>query len=175
MTHLPTKRWNKQSVELEGCSYTIEYCPQTEEIVVTQPAKVIVGYRKTIGDHHPEVCTYMGVGIETEIARLLIMERPKGQGPLVDGQGDNVRMPKCLTTTKDIDLNGSTFSIAYDWNTDLIVIKVPELVTHKYRNTLEVGHSELKVLHNGRLLEEIQMFVFEYGNDQLDFNPEDVF
>lgn len=170
-----TKHWNKQTVILEGCSYIIEYCPQTEEIIVHQPAKVIIGYRKTIGNHHPEVCTYSGTGIETDIAQLLIMERPKEQGTLVNGQGDDVRMPKCLTTIKDVKLNGSIFSIAYDWNTDLIVINVPELVTHKHRNTLEVGHSELKVLHDGRLLEEIQMFLFEYGNDELDFNPEDVF
>lgn len=175
MNHFSTKHWNRQTVELEGCSYTIEYCPQTEEIVVHQPAKVIVGFRKTIGNHHPEVCTYGGMGIETEIAQLLIIERPKGKGPLVNGAGDDVRMPKCLSAIKNIDLNGSTFTIAYDWNTDLIIIHVPELVTYKYRNTLEVGHSELKVLHGGRLLEEIQMFLFEHGNDGLDFNPEDEF
>lgn len=169
-----TKDWKKQIITIEGCRYTIEYCYESEEIMVQQPAKVLVGFRKTIGNNYPEVCTYLGIGIETDIAQLLIGERPKGQGPLINGEGDDIKIPKCLTTIKEVELEDSTFTIAYDWKTDLIVIQVPELVTHQQIKTLEVGHNELRVMHGGLLLEAIYMFILEVDGEK-DLNLEHEF
>ena len=175
MQHTYThKNWKKLTVLLEGCGYTISYNPETEKIIVHQPAKVIVGYRNTIGNHFPEIRAYDGIGLEPALAQMLIMEKPKSQH-LIEGDGTDVRMPKCLTTVKKVELGGSTFTIAYDWNTDLIAINVPELEVHTHRKVLEVGISELRVLHGGRLLEEIKSFIFAVHQDELGFNPEDVF
>ncbi len=171
-----SKNWKHRTVELEGCQYLIKYSPETEQIIVHQPAKTIVGYRKTIGNHYPEILAYDGVGLEQHIAQMLIMERPKGVS-YIDGTGDDVRMAKCMTAVKHVNLSGNTFILSYNWDTDLIVIHIPEIVTDTLPSTITVGINELKVLNGGRLLEEIQMFAFEHSptNDELDFNPSDVF
>lgn len=181
MTHLhkyenrsPYRDWKTQIVELEGCRYTIKYCPETEEIIVHQPAKTAVGYRKTIGNHFPEIVAYDGVGLEPDIAQMLIVERPKGMRSK-DGSSDDVRMPKCMTAVKEVKLSGNTFLLSYNWDTDLIVIHIPEIEVSYRRSTISQGIHELKVLHGGRLMEEIQIFMFECAEDDLGFNPEDVF
>lgn len=161
-------------MELEGCRYTVRYCPETEEITVIQPAKTVVGYRKTIGNHYPETVAYDGVGLEESIAQMLVMERPKGRH-VIDGNGVDVKMPRCMTAVKEVELSGNTFILSYDWDTDLIVIHIPEIEVHTRRLTISVGLTELKVLHGGRLLEEINGFVHGFLNDALDFNPADVF
>lgn len=181
MTHLHTyenrsqyRDWKTRTVELEGCQYTMKYCPETEEIIVQQPTKTLVGYRKTIGNHFPEIINYDGVGLEPEIAQMLIMERPKGRH-YIDGSGDDVRMPRCMTAVKEVELSGNKFILSYNWDTDLIVIHIPEIEVSARRSTIEFGIHELKVLHGGRLMEDIQMFMFECAEDDLGFNPEDVF
>ena len=120
MKHLRAKDWKKQTVELEGCHYTLKYNHRKEELIVHQPPKTVVGYRKTIGNHYPEICAFGGVGLEQDIAQMLIMERPKGVN-YKDGTGDDVRMPKCMTAVKSVELSGNTFTLSYNWNTDLII------------------------------------------------------
>lgn len=181
MTHLHTyenrsqyRDWKTRTVELEGCTYMMKYSPYTEEIIVNQPAKTLVGYRKTIGNHFPEIINYDGVGLEPEIAQMLIMERPKGMR-YKNGDGADARMPRCMTAVKEVELGGNKFILSYNWDTDLMVIHIPEIEVHARRSTIEFGVHELKVLHGGRLMEEIQVFMFECTEDDLDFNPEDVF
>jgi hypothetical protein len=169
-----SKNWKHRTVELEGCQYLIKYSPETEQIIVHQPAKTIVGYRKTIGNHYPEILAYDGVGLEQHIAQMLIMERPKGVS-YTDGTGDDVRMPKCMTAVKHVDLSGNTFILSYNWGLDLLVIHIPEIVTQTLTSTIAFGTNELKVLHNQRLLAEINEFVWEMQEDDLSFNPEDFF
>ena len=175
MVHSHThKNWKHRTVELEGCQYLIRYLPETEQIIVHQPAKTIVGYRKTIGNHYPETLAYDGVGLEQDIAQMLIMERPKGVS-YIDGTGDDVRMPKCMTAVKHVELSDNTFILSYNWDTDLIVIHIPEIVTDTLTSTITVGTNQLQVLHSGRLIDEIHEFVFEMQEDDLDFNPEEFF
>lgn len=181
MTHLQHQNegneprdWVTRNITIENCSYQVRYSPSQELVEVTQEPRVIMGYRKSIGTHYKEICSYKGVGIETEIARLLIMERPRGQGPLVDGEGDAIGIPKCLTTVKEVQLEDSSFTIAYDWDTDLIVIHIPQIVTRKHRNTLEVGQNELRNLNKGLFMSELLMLLFEI-ECELEFNPENDF
>lgn len=175
MAHSYTsKNWKHRTVELEGCQYLIKYSPESEQIIVHQPAKTIVGYRKTIGNHYPEILAYDGVGLEQDIAHMLIMDRPKGVS-YIDGTGDDVRMPKCMTAVKHVDLSGNTFILSYNWGLDLLVIHIPEIVTQTLTSTITFGTNELKVLHGGRLLDEINEFVWEMQEDDMSFNPEDFF
>lgn len=168
--------WKKQVSEIDGCHYTIRYCPGTEEITVTQSPRVLVGYRSTIGDvdQFPELMAYGGSGIDHAVAEMLITLRPKRFGALVNSGENQVLVPKRLNTVKEFNISGVTFTIAYDFNSDLITIFIPEITAHAHRRTLEVLPSELKVLHQGKLFEEIQMFIFEV-EEYMDLNLDEEF
>lgn len=167
--------WVTRSIELEGCRYQVRYSPSYNQIELTQPPKILIGYRNTIGNHFPEVVNYETSGLDCEaIAEMVIMDKPKGVR-LINGDGSDVRMPIAITEVKEVQVGRSKFMLGYDRATDLLVIHVPERIIRTSVRGLTTSMPEVKVLHDGRLLEEIEAFIYSAQQDELDFNPHDVF
>ena len=182
MTHLQHKYqrtepldWVTRNIELQSCQYKVEYSPSYDEIRLTQAPKILIGYRNTIGNHFPEILKYETTGLESEaIAEMVLMDKPKGVR-LVNGDGSDVRMPIAITEVKQVQVGNTLFTLGYDRFSDLLVIQIPERIIRTTVSGLTTSIPELKALHDERLLDEVQAFIFEHSNNELDFNPTDVF
>jgi hypothetical protein len=69
----------------------------------------------------------------------------------------------------------TTFTFGYDSATGMLKIQIPIKINRVPFWVLTSELWEVKVLHGGRLLEEINAFVGLHRIDELDFNPEDAF
>jgi hypothetical protein len=146
--------WAKEKVVLDGCEYTYEYCNGSDEIILTQPARVIIGYRNTLADYFPEMMAYHHGHLFMALANTVFEHRDVP----VDGDGAARQLP--LTFIPQIHrIDGYCFGIAYDAATDLLYLNLPPKGTQTHAALLLAQLPELEVLHGGRLLQCITAFV----------------
>jgi len=154
--------WAKEKVVLQECEYTYEYCIDSDEIILTQPARVIIGYRNTLADFFPEMMAYHHGHLFMALADTVFEHRDVP----VEGDGAARKLP--LTFIPQIHrIDGYCFGIGYDAATDLLYLNLPLKGTHTHAALLLAQLPELEVLHGGRLLECITAFVRKQKEKEL--------
>jgi hypothetical protein len=164
--------WKKKSATFDDSTYQIEFCIQTDEVILTQPAKSIIGFRNTIPDDYPELAAYHLIGLMPSIAQ--VMYDKVGLDPK-EGDGSDVRMPLVFNDLQHITIGASTYVVGYDVATDLLFIQIPMKIDRLQTCILTTQLFELNVLHNGRLLDEIESFINLHSEKEVDLNREDEF
>jgi len=163
--------WKKKSVTLDETTYQIEFCIQTDEVILTQPTRTIISYRNSISNYR-ELSVYHHTGLMPHIAQA--MYDVAGAMPK-DGDGSDVKMPIVFTDLKYITIGPSTYGIGYDATIDLLLVQIPRKVNRLHSCLLHIQLPELSVLHNGHLLAEIESFIELHQEKEWDTNREDVF
>ncbi len=163
--------WKKKSVTLEGTTYTIEFCEEKGEVILHQPAKTIICYRNSVSDYR-ELSVYHHTGLMPHIARA--MYDIAGAMPK-DSEGSDVKMPMVFNDLQRITIGGSTYVIGYDVGIDLLCVQIPPKVDKLHSWLLPTQLPELTVLHNGKLLDEMESFIQLHQEKDWDLNRNDVF
>jgi len=149
------QNWISTRIKIADVSYGIEFCNESDELILTIPGRTIVSYRDELATNYPEIFHLHHSSLGGLILDIVKRETKGGDLPVCRTEQLTlpIKFDPRLYTIENV-----RYWIDYDRSKDLLFIQIPMSIRKTPMCLLDI-YSELDVLQGGFLKKNILEFV----------------